>query len=266
MKSNNTRPATLIDNWLTHYGYDKNRSTGDNAVNICYTHISEWNGIDWVSRWRLAGANESIEDTVREAFEDVCSLWREEHRKAAGDRTIKLNGILLMAHGEGRWAMADPDTGKTLHWDDLSEEQRTEALDNDPEFQLHLKAGSIPVRVVNIVTDEGLGGEVSMFFPDEPEPHVERHEQWVRDDIQPEPQGRADEVLMSAFGFLLMLREVVVEGEPLNMEGLTNIAMKHSGTDMGRQVLSLLLRFASEAVADGSHSLGDWWSESEDDD
>lgn len=250
------RPAEVLDNWLTQYGYDKNRTTGENAVHLCYLNISEWNGTEWKNRWRLAGADGDPEDTLRQAFLDTCSLWREEANRKAGSRTINLNAILLMSHGEGAFALGDPETERILTWEELTEEQKAEALEDDPNFEKHYKEGVIPVRVVNVITDEGLAGEISMFFDGEP-PRVARDEQWRFECEEIEPRGIGDQMLMNIFFFLLMLRKVVVETDELSMEGIMKVAMENTDTEVGRKIAKFLLKLAVDEMPD--EVLQMWW-------
>lgn len=253
------RPALIMDNWLSTYGYDKNRTTGDNAVHLCYALIGEWNGDQWVNRWRMAGGSGDVEETVSEAFEDIGKMLQEAHKQELRDRCPQLNAVLLMSHGYGRWFMANPDTEEIISWDQLSDEQRLEALDGDINFEKHSQEPQVPVRVVNLVTPEGLAGEVTLFYSDEQEPTVERDEQWVGDGASPEPRGIADVVLIDAFGYLLLLRELVVAGEPMNMKGMMTVAMAHSETPFGRKIAkSLIKKYVDEMDIE---ELREWWND-----
>ena len=254
------RPSELLDNWLEQYGYDKRRTTGESALHLCYLNISEWNGTDWISRWRMAGASGDVETTLRDAFNDSCEMLSEQAEQKAGDRTTLVNAILLMSHGEGFWALNHPETDEMMSWEDLTDDQKAEAVEHDPQFEQHLNAGAVPVRVVNIVTPEGLAGEVSMFFDGE-EPKVERIEQWLLDGDDPKPQGMADQLLMNIFFFLVMLRTAVVENGEINTEALMKVALENADTTIGRTIAKTILKVFVDEMPE--EALRQFWNMTE---
>jgi hypothetical protein len=252
------RPSVVLTDWLAKYGYDKRRSTSDNAVQICYAHLSEWDGGNWVSRWSMTGADSDPEVAVHQTFNELCAMLKKS--EGLGSRAMRVNALLMVTHGHGTFGAEHPETGEMITWDNFTEEMKQKASDAEPTIAR--QAGNpIPCRMVNVITASGLGADVSIFYDGENEPEIQTVEQWTGDGISPEPMGQVDEVLGSLFSFIYFLREVVVSGEGLNAEGLMNTAMNNLSNPMGKQMMALMLR----AIADGFANLSDDDDEDEDD-
>ncbi|CAB4182529.1 hypothetical protein UFOVP1083_5 [uncultured Caudovirales phage] len=248
MEVDEYRPATLLTDWLSKYGYGKNRSTGENAVQMCYAHLSEWDGSDWVSRWSMTGADGDPEITIHQSFMELCEMLKKS--EGQGSRAMRVNALLMVTHGHGTFGAEHPDTGELMTWDNFSDDMKQKASDAEPVIAR--QAGRpIPCRMVNIITPSGLGADVSIFFDGQDEPEVQTVEQWTGDGVEPEAMGKVDEVLSQLFAFLYFLREVVVSGEPLNVDGLMTTAMNNLDNPMGKQMMALILRGIADGFANG---------------
>ena len=124
------RPMTVLNEWLSKYGFDKNRTTGDNRKTMCYTRTSEYTNDDWCSRWALAGMGDDPTVALAEAFES--SMNNIKHNMN-GEFTPELEAILLVTHGVGRWAFAHPETGEACSLEDLPEELQEVARNRESE-------------------------------------------------------------------------------------------------------------------------------------
>ena len=249
MELDEYRPMTLLTEWLSKYGYDKRRVTSEFAPQMCYAHLSEWNGKEWVSRWSMTGADGDPETTIHQSFVELCEMFRK--CEGLGSQAMKVNALVMVTHGQGVFGAEHPDTGEVVVWDDFSDDMKQRAMRTDENIAR--QAGKpIPCRMVNIVTDSGLGADVSIFYEGQDEPEVEKLEQWTGDGVTPEPLGHVDEVLSSLFGFLYFMREVIVDGEPLTPQGLMNTAIANLGNPMGKQMMALILREMANGIANGT--------------
>jgi len=248
MELDEYRPTTMLTDWLGKYGYDKRRSTSDNATQMCYAHLSEWNGGEWVSRWSMTGADGDPETTITQSFTELCEMLKK--CEGFGSRALRVNALLMVTHGHGTFGTEHPDTGEMITWDNFTDDMKRKASEQEPTIAR--QAGNpIPCRMVNVITHSGLGADVSIFYDGEAEPEVQKVEQWTGDGVKPEPMGKVDEVLGSLFSFIYFLREVIVEGEPLTPEGLMNTAMNNLDNPMGKQMMALILHGIADGFANG---------------
>lgn len=239
METDEYRPATMLTEWLSKYGYDKKRSTSDNAPQMCYAHLSEWDGADWVSRWSMTGADNDPDTAIHQSFTELCDMLKKT--EGQGTRALRVNALLMVTHGHGTFGAEHPETGEVITWDTFTDDMKEKASKAEPIIAR--QAGRpIPCRMVNIITASGLGVDISIFYDGEDEPEVQRMEQWTGDGVKPEVMGQVDEVLGSLFSFYYFLREVIVSGEKLTADGLMNTAVSNLDNPMGKQMLALMLR------------------------
>ena len=174
------RPATLLDDFIKTYAYDRTVSTSDHHSAMCYLRVGKWTGSAWEYRWRLAGIASTPDEALLGAFGEGVTIMREDYKAELGDNTSRIVSIVLVSHGTGRFAM-DTHLG-TKVWADLSEEERQEMTELAEAFgeEEKLEAaqeGEIPVRILNIITPRGLGAEIALFRNGHDKPQIERAEQ-----------------------------------------------------------------------------------------
>lgn len=248
------RPAKVLDGWLKEFGMDKYRTTSDDAHALCYLLTKK----DGVSKWRMLGANEGGETALLEGFSEFMKLLRDDYKNNSLDDTVRANALLLVNHGQGRFAYNDPETQRPITYDELTPEQKAELIEYDIEGVREEFEGNVPCRVVNVITPTGLAADVTMFSKSGKH-RVERIEQWTEDGegTTPTSGGGVDDALMSAFLFMQIAREAVADGEDMNMAGLMNTAMKHLDTREGAQLMAFLLRIVAGGVESGLISFGE---------
>jgi hypothetical protein len=188
-----------------------------------------------------------------ETFREAMSMVRQdvENGKDREDVTEVL-GLLIISHGEGRWGTEHPETGEPCLFDQLPEDQQRSIIEQaTTEELIALRAGSVPVRVVNIISLSGLLGEVTMFAPGG-EPSVEVQEQWTGElgDDGVRACGAIDEILIKTMTLLSLLSEVAREGHDLTPAGLMDYSMSlvRRGDESANEVMSLVLKMIAFAL------------------
>jgi hypothetical protein len=246
METDNYRPSTMLTEWLGKYGYDKKRSTSDNAMQMCYAHLSEWDGGNWVERWSMTGADSDPDTAIHQSFTELCDMLKKT--EGSGSRALRVNALLMVTHGHGTFGAEHPETGEVVTWDEFSDDMKQRASDAEPTIAR--QAGKpIPCRMVNIITHSGFCADVSIFYDGVDEPEVQKVEQWVGDGTKPQVMGQVDEILGSLFSFYYFLREVIVSGETLTANGMMNTAIANLGNPMGNQMMALMLRVMAHDFA-----------------
>jgi hypothetical protein len=249
------RPSEVLDHWLKEFGYDKYRTTSENAHALCYVLTSK---DSIVPKWRMFGAHEGGDGALLEGFGEFMKLLKQDHDDRALGDTIRAQALLLVTHGQGRFAYRDPDSDKEMTYDQLSDQQKADLAEYDREGVREEFEGTVPCRIVNLITTSGLAADITMFS--ETGRHkVERVEQWADDGegTVPASHGAVDDALMSAFLFMQLAREAVADGEDMNLSGLMNVAMKRLDTREGAQLMSFLLRMVAGGVESGIISFGE---------
>jgi hypothetical protein len=249
------RPSVVLDHWLKEFGYDKYRTTSENAHALCYV-LTLKDSI--VPKWRMLGANEAGDGALLEGFGEFMKLLKKDHEDRALDDTIRAQALLLVTHGTGRFSYRDPDTDREVTYDELDDEQKADLAEYDREGVREEFEGTVPCRIVNLITPSGLAADITMFSKTGRH-KVERVEQWADDEkgTVPASGGAVDDSLMSAFLFMQLAREAVADGEDMNLMGLMNVAMKRIDTREGAQLMSFLLRMVAGGVESGIISFGE---------
>lgn len=248
------RPATLLDDFIKTYAYDRNITTSDEHKSMCYLRVGKWSGTEWQYRWRLAGIANTPDEALLGAFGEGVVIMREDYKQQLKEKTSRVVGIVLLSHGTGRFAM-DTHLG-TKVWADLSEEERQEMTElaeaiGEEEALEAAQEGEMPCRVVNIITPRGLGAEVAVFRKGQDKPQIERAEQWISsddDETNPQPQGMVDEALMSSFMFLTIIYDTVRNGHAMTTEGLLDNALSNVSKPGGREMMAFLLKMVASGI------------------
>jgi hypothetical protein len=187
----------------------------------------------------------------------MCEIYKTAHKAERGHDAPQLLGVLVLSYGQGRWGIGDPDKDTHGEWASLTEEQRQQVQDNDPEFMARMKHGTVNVRIVNLITTAGLCAEVTMFYPHS-EPQVEIVEQWSESESEdmPESKGAIDEALMSMFAFLQLIQSAVYRNAEFGMEGLLQVAMDQA-REGDKSTLAFILRMVAVGLDGGVFDLED---------
>jgi hypothetical protein len=246
-----TRPATLLADW--HDKYRLPSRTYDDAKSMCYLRVSEVQNGERVSRWKLGSITEWGTDALMETFREAMSMVRADVENGIDREDVtEVLGLLIISHGEGRWGTEHPETGEPCLFDQLPEDQQRSIIEQaSTEELIALRAGSVPVRVVNIISLSGLLGEVTMFPPGG-EPTVEINEQWTGEvgDDNVRACGAIDEILIKTMTLLSLLSEVAREGHDLTPAGLMDYSMNllRRGDESANEVMSLVLKMIAFAL------------------
>lgn len=254
-----TRPLDCLNSWLEHYGYDKNRRSTDSDLVLTYALARE-KGADglWRNRWIMGGAASDPAQSFKDLFSEIVTIYKKCRDAEKKEATTRILSILVMTQGEGRWGIGAPDENAINEtWNALSPEQQQEARDNDPEFFKKFDMGTIPVRIVNAISETGLIAEITMFPPDLP-PEIEIMEQWSEsesaNDIQ--TRGNIDEVLHQTFAFLQLIEASVIENEEPTIDGLGRTAMRLA-QEGDTQLMSFLFRMMASGLDNGLFEFGE---------
>ncbi len=248
------RPQEVMDNWLTTYGYDKNRTTSKESHALGYVLTLN----NDVPKWRMFGADELGEKALLGAFSETMSLLADDYKAGkTGEDVTRIGAILLVNHGTGRHAFRNPETGEELSYEELSEEQKADLAEYAGEVQERELEGEIPCRVVNLITPTGLAADVSIIHPTGT--IVQRVEQWLNDGegTVPAPCGAVDDALMSTFMFMQVARQTVANGEDMSLTGMMNTAMEFGDTAGGKKLMGFLLRILAGGLEEGIISFGE---------
>ena len=253
MRTDDTRPSEVLDEWLEKYGYDKYRATGKDHKTMCYVRIANYENDEWYSFWAVAGVADNPLEALASAFELSMKRIVPVSGETFGEHTPYLEAIILMAHGEGGYCFQNPDTNEECGWDDLTDEQQ-QLVRESTSHNLHelLSVGErVNTRMVNIITPTGLAAEVSSFY--QGQVFVERHEQWTEDgeDTQPEVRGAIDEAMLGTFTFVHLIREAVSRNKGTSIPALIETATELSNEGAGSGALAYLLKVVATGVESG---------------
>lgn len=255
MTHENLRPASVLDTWLKEFGYDKYRTTSENSHALCYVLTSKG---DASSRWRMLGADDAGEGALLEGFSEFMKMLKQDYKNESMTDTVRAQALLLVTHGTGRFAYRNSTGDKEISYDELTEDQKAELTEYDIDELREEFEGTVPCRIVNLITPSGLAADITMFSKTGKQ-KVERIEQWCDDGegTVPESGGGVDDALMSSFLFMQLAREAVASGEDMNLAGLMNVAMRNLDTREGGKLMSFLLRMVAGGVESGIISFGE---------
>jgi hypothetical protein len=255
------RPATLLDDFIKTYAYDRTVSTSDHHSAMCYLRVGKWTGSAWEYRWRLGGIASTPDEALLGAFGEGVTIMREDYKAELGDNTSRIVSIVLVSHGTGRFAVETLEGSKS--WSELTPEQQAElrelAAEVDDEDSLEAaQEGEIPVRVLNIITPRGLGAEIALFRNGHDKPQIERAEQYISGEgDDPKPQGMVDEALMSSFMFLTIIYDTVKNGHAMTTEGLLDNAIQNANREGGREMMAFLLKMVASGIENNILGFGE---------
>lgn len=254
------RPMTMLDDFMTTYGYDKNISTSEEHKSMCYLATETWKDGEWVQRWRLGGIADTPDKALLEAFGEGVLMLKTSYEAKELNHTSKISAIVLMSHGVGRYAVNM--TGDTVAWQDIpeheKEEMRKTLLEEGAIDELEAAdEGDVPVRVSNIITPCGLAAQIAMFRPNKSKPQIELAEQWTGDCENPTPQGMVDEALMSSFLFLTVIYDTVKNGGDMTTEGMIEHAIQNSHRPGGKEMLAFVLKLVASGIESGVLDFGE---------
>jgi hypothetical protein len=255
------RPATLLDDFIKTYAYDRTVSTSDHHSAMCYLRVGKWTGSEWEYRWRLGGIASTPDEALLGAFGEGVTIMREDYKAELGDNTSRIVSIVLVSHGTGRFAVETLEGSKS--WSELTPEQQAElrelAAEVDDEDSLEAaQEGEIPVRVLNIITPRGLGAEIALFRNGHDKPQIERAEQYISGEgDDPKPQGMVDEALMSSFMFLTIIYDTVKNGHAMTTEGLLDNAIQNANREGGREMMAFLLKMVASGIENNILGFGE---------
>ena len=255
-----TRPAEVLASWLDEYGYGKSRSFSNSETVLVYALLrerEEGSG-EWRNRWVIAGAAPDPSLSFKQAFTDLTERYKADSIAEKGEHSVKLLSLLAMAWGSGKWSVANEELGIDFaEWGDLTEQQKAMVGEIDDSFREQLAMGEVPVRMVNLITPEGLCAELTMYPEGGAEPSVEVLEQWSESESEdmPSSKGVIDDVLMHTFAFLQLIEAAVRNNKEMSMTGLLSTAMDFAkqGDD---SMVSFLLRMVATAIDGGLIGFG----------
>lgn len=229
-------PTEVLDEWLDKYGHSRHRHPDGNCLMYARYDAYDDDKSDWVAKWIPLCINPSLGDAIQLGFIEAVNRMREDHEADLGERCAKLGALLVLAYGEGR-IMRNPAT----------------ASKPDSEIRADLLAltdkGTVPTRVIEVVTHRGMAGESSLFY-DDTAPHVEKYEIMLNDG-EPTATGHVkaagalNEYIVSAFTILTILNSAVEAGSPPNILGLAEQVRDYQGTLIGKHLADLLREFAT---------------------
>lgn len=240
------RPRTMLDEWLKNYGYDTNRQLGKDE-GVCFFNVEKYVDDEPVDEWLLAGVGADPQEALIDAFQLIINEMKGEYGK--GRFVMNVNGIVLLGFGFGRW-VGETDEGDLFAIEELPEELREIAR------LVGVMGGSVPCRVVNVITPSGLAGEVTLFRENS-EPHVETVEQWLYDGegTVPKPLGAVDDALMSTLTFSLLIRDVVCADLPITAKNLLTVAFEK---DVPDSITGFIMKVIGEGMEKGLISRGEF--------
>lgn len=257
------RPQTVLTDWLTRFGFDKHRTTGENHKSLVYALLSLHDEHGRHDRWCNIGAHEAPPNALAEGAKELMSMFTEySEKEIEGDGVPLLKALLIVSHGEGQIMVGDPETGDVASSLAELEDDLRNLIEQHEEKEIldRLEAGRVPVRIVSVITAEGLANDVSMFYPDKPEPVVETNEQWTMDEegTIPENNGPIESALYSMMSFMTLIRNAIADSkDPTNMSDLFVTATAHADGPFGQAGLATLLKMAAFGVETGQLSFGD---------
>jgi|694.fasta_scaffold27185_7 hypothetical protein len=249
------RPQEVMDNWLTAYGYDKNRSTSPESHSLGYVLTIN----EGVPKWRMFGAEEVGEQALMGTFRESLALLSNDYKAGRfGEETTRIGAVLLVSHGTGHHAYKNPETGENLRYEELTEGQKEELAKQfeDDGVREELE-GEVPCRIVNVITPTGLAADVSIVH--KTGVVVQQIEQYLNDGegTIPQPCGAVDDALMSTFMFMQVARECVASGEEMSFAGMLKTATELHDMQGGKQLIAFLLRILAGGLEEGIISLGE---------
>lgn len=255
----NLRPRDVLADWLTKYGYDKRRATGEDHANLVYGLIARVDESgEWTRSWQLLadGFGNTLDDqtaVLTKAFGEVTDLYRQ-HRDEE-DNAPFLLAFGTMVHAHAQIALGNEESGEL--WTDENIDQLGDVADElDPEMLTVLRAGAVPVRSATVVTLEGMACEMSLFAPGLDAPRVDVVEDWVNgdEDDRCQPEGAYTDALTKAFGFLLLIRGAIGRGLPPNVGGIMEYAQQCVKEDRpgSRSMLAFVLRLVASGLDSGA--------------
>lgn len=256
MEETRYRPADILAAFLGHYGYDTRRVSSPESPASCYALVERWDETEaqWVRRWKLVSTSHEGDKSLSDSVSELLGMTITQAQESKYPDLVA--ALVLLVHGKAKVAFARPGTGEPTDYDP-NDPEMAKALAEYPEMRERVLAGETPVRMVEVVTPEGLASELTMFYPNEPEPWVETSEQWVEDgETVPTPRGIVQNALTDGFTYLMLIREVIQRGHEPTLDGLVACAMemRENGSEGADQFTAFVFRLLASGIEGGFFS------------
>lgn len=250
---NDYRPVSVLNDWLSRFGYGTRRTTGKDHLTLAYALISE-RGKD---RWVPVGADKDGEKALSTMTQELWQMFSTVHRDGLiGDNVPRLRSLLVMYHGDGEVVVGREDIEGRVEmadkFDNLPDEVKGQISEAYPDMIGQLRGGRVPARLITAMTEEGIVTEATLFYPDQ-EPKVEVLEQWVNDgeNTVPENRGPIERVLYKCFVMLSVIQNAVADGDDIEPEAIMKSIMRHPENPFARAGLGLMLELMAFGINNG---------------
>lgn len=246
-----TRPSTILDEWLVKFGMDKNRRTDAHMRHMSYVRVRDTAYGMNTSRWILGGVAGTPAEALAGSFEQAMQILRDA--EGLGVECPNVDALVLMSHGQSMYVFLDPKTGEQVSFDQMSEEGREQLrLADEKVYQFLSESESdatVRARLVTIITESGLAADVSNWINGEVS--VDRAEKWTGDGEHPQSGGALDDALMATFTMLHLVQETIRRNYEVGFDGLVKCAMELAQATNNGEALAFLLRVIATGVESG---------------
>lgn len=266
--TDNLRPREVLTDWLTHYGYDRRRVTGDDHASLAYALIARRGAEgEWRRGWQLVGDSHgeagNMEEALSSAFETCAELYAE-HTDDGADAPYVV-ALAVLSHAHAQIALGEERSGQIFTAETLPAEFHDALADQDPKMLAAFRESSlrpVPVRTATVVSLEGMACEMSFFFASDPaDVAVEVVEDWIHadDSERCEPDGPGVESLHQTFGFLVLIRGTIGAGYRPNLDGMWAYTKDCAveGHPGAKSMTAFLLRLIASGLDTGALSFDD---------
>lgn len=246
-----TRPSTLLDEWLVKFGMDKNRRTDEFMRHTSYFRVRDTAfGIN-TTRWVLGGIAGTPAEALAGTFTEAMNILNDFD--GMGSDCPNIDAVVLMSHGQSMYVFIDPTTGEQVSFEQMSREGQEKLRQEDERvYDFLSKSESDPTvraRLVTIITESGLAADVSNWL--DGEVSVDRVEKWTGDGEHPKSGGGLDDALMGTFTILHLVQETIRRGYEAGFGGLVKCATEIAEESSDTEVLAFLLRILASGLESG---------------